>query len=664
MYSKYVCKLEGHKKSPLQLLCMHRQCNQKSRFLCKECITQELHNGDYRYDPFELASEQLLDITLNLKKMSLENASSHFENYFVIQSKIEILTIRGSLKRLNILKETMADLRQKIKNHQETNLEKYLSVIEKTNVGIDQYMNHYQKEIYSYDEKHKRIEEKLNESRKNDEQEIEKLKTLVNIKIDDKITEEIHQTILSIKRSDDAMRITLDECNQMTALGERLHYQQQYEKSITVLQEALLLNSHNWEAYDLIASNLRSLRLYNDAISNHNKAIEIYPTFGFLYNNKGITLDYLYRYDESLMAYEKALQLDPTLVQALQNKTIALRCLFRYEEALAICDQCIQQGQKEQNLFYNKGICLMDLGRYQEAINVFDQGIKIDPDYYNFWYKKGMVFYNMKKYDEAIKNLEKAQKLMPSRFDPTKFIIRSYVKKNQIEKAFNIFNGLIQQNQKSQAIYSEKASTHLQLKQYDAAIKTYLPVIAANPSDPFNLFYLSRVYFAQGKYDETLKYLDNLIYAEPRFTHAYYIKGKIFRNQKKYNEALNMFNKAFAKTIDDAQVHGKIAEIYILQGQYDDALTSLDNALKIHQICPYCANNKGNVKMLKQEYEQAIIWYQKAILYNQDSRQEMFEYLEQYELFTKDQEISSLIQNAPENLKIAERLLNQQTYMH
>ena len=77
-----------------------------------------------------------------------------------------------------------------------------------------------------------------------------------------------------------------------------------------------MLNPHDWEAYDLIASNLRSLKLYNDAISNHDKAIELNPTFGFLYNNKGIycifkvlgiTLDYLYRFDESLKAYEKAL---------------------------------------------------------------------------------------------------------------------------------------------------------------------------------------------------------------------------------------------------------------------------------------------------------------------------------------------------------------------
>ncbi|KAM3128838.1 hypothetical protein pb186bvf_019087 [Paramecium bursaria] len=639
MYRKYDCIV--HNKCPIELICMNRECAQESRSICDECINQRIHNSDNQYDPEELASELLLEITLNLRKMSLDKDTfDNLESQYMLQFKIEQLIMKGSLKRQNILKETLYQMRQKIKDHQETNIEKYLQLImeQSATFNIEQYVEHYEKQITSFEEKHKIIEETLDESRRVDEEDISKLKKLLNIKINEKITKEFTRSQAELQ-------------------GESILDKYLFQKSSPVHTQ--LLQKDDQFEYSLIANNFRSLKLYNRALSNHDKAIEIGPTVGLLHMNKGVTLDCLRRYDESIIAYEKALQYDPLLEQASRNKIIALRNLQKYEEAIYVCDKFIQNGSRDHYILYYKGICLMDLGRHKQAIKIFDQCIEIDPSNYDVWFGKGMVLYNVKQYEDAIKHLEKAQLLQPNSFDPTKFIIRSLLKMGQRNQALLLINKQAQSNPKSSAIINEQALTHIQGKQYGSAFNKYLNFIVKTNTNEQNILNLSRIYYAQGKYDETLQVLEDLIFSYPLYSQAYYMKGKVYRNQKKYNEAHQMFNKAFSQTMDDAQVYEKIAEVYILQEEYDEAEKSLDYALKINQICPYSLNNKGNLMMLKEEYQQAITWYQKAILNNQDSRSEIFEYLEQYELFPKNQEISSLIQNVSENLRIAEDKLNQ-----
>src|ERR1700756_3215124 len=60
--------------------------------------------------------------------------------------------------------------------------------------------------------------------------------------------------------------------------------------------------------------------LYNQAISDYNKAIEIDPKYAGAYNNRGYTYYSKDLYDQAISDYNKAIEIDPRYAGAYNNR--------------------------------------------------------------------------------------------------------------------------------------------------------------------------------------------------------------------------------------------------------------------------------------------------------------------------------------------------------
>ena len=63
----------------------------------------------------------------------------------------------------------------------------------------------------------------------------------------------------------------------------------------------------------------RTLKRYDEALADFNRAIELDPTFSAAFSNRGITYHTLQRYDDALADYTRAIELDPTKASAYLN---------------------------------------------------------------------------------------------------------------------------------------------------------------------------------------------------------------------------------------------------------------------------------------------------------------------------------------------------------
>lgn len=76
------------------------------------------------------------------------------------------------------------------------------------------------------------------------------------------------------------------------------------------------------------------LRMYNDAISDYTKAIEMDPKNAYAYYNRGISHDKKGDYNIAIKDFIRAIELDPTKADFYHNKGFAMKKKNLIREAI------------------------------------------------------------------------------------------------------------------------------------------------------------------------------------------------------------------------------------------------------------------------------------------------------------------------------------------
>ncbi|QWD81746.1 tetratricopeptide repeat protein [Polynucleobacter sp. MWH-S4W17] len=125
-----------------------------------------------------------------------------------------------------------------------------------------------------------------------------------------------------------------------------------------------------------------------NALALIDESIELSPTNGVAYSNRGNILKELFRHEEAIIALDKAISLAPDYAEAYNNKGNALQELHRYEEALLWYDNAIRLQPDYAEAYSNKGNALGLLNRYGEAMEHYDKSTAISPQYIDaYWHK-------------------------------------------------------------------------------------------------------------------------------------------------------------------------------------------------------------------------------------------------------------------------------------
>jgi tetratricopeptide (TPR) repeat protein len=163
--------------------------------------------------------------------------------------------------------------------------------------------------------------------------------------------------------------------------------------------------------------------------------------------------------------------------------------------------------------------------------------------------------------------------------------------------------------------YWGTAGVYLGQRDYDGAVVWYRKAIEADSEflPPYSGVGLCLAF--QGKYDEATQWLERTIALFPGFFWAYLNMGTIDFRQERYDNAGVWVEKA----IDVAGSAGELASAYTFMGAIHRHLGDNDEGQRWYEKAiesdpeasgPYM--NIGNIFYEKQEYEEAIKWYQRG----------------------------------------------------
>ena len=121
------------------------------------------------------------------------------------------------------------------------------------------------------------------------------------------------------------------------------------------------------ETYFLRGNACYNLELYDLAIANYDKAIQLEPNDAHAYNNRGVAKKNLGQHFAAISDYDKAIQLKPHYPEAYNNWGLAKASLGQHFAAISDYDKAIQLKPHYVNPYVNRGLAKVLLNRTWEA---------------------------------------------------------------------------------------------------------------------------------------------------------------------------------------------------------------------------------------------------------------------------------------------------------
>ena len=128
------------------------------------------------------------------------------------------------------------------------------------------------------------------------------------------------------------------------------------------------------------------------------------------------------------------------------------------------------------------------------------------------------------------------------------------------------------------------------------------PIAQADELQEINLL------FKQGQLDRALGRVNAYLATRPKDARGRFLKGVILAEQNKPNDAIKAFTELTQEFPELPEPYNNLAVLYASQGQYDQARSALEMAIRTHPSYATAHENLGDIhaKLASQAYDKAL----------------------------------------------------------
>ena len=279
------------------------------------------------------------------------------------------------------------------------------------------------------------------------------------------------------------------------------------------------------ETYFMRGNASYDLGLYDLAITNYDKAIQLKPNDAHIYNNRGIAKGSLGQYFAAISDYDKAIQLKPDYALAYCNRGNAKGNLGQHFAAISDYDKAIQLKPDYALTYYNRGVAKADLDQHSAAISDYDKTVQLKPDYARAYINRGIAKTHLGQHFAAINDFDKAIQLKSDH--AYAYYSRGVAKAalDQHSAAISDFDKAVQLKPDYPNVYMSRGFAKADLGQYFGAISDFDKAIQFKPDDANA--YMSRGVLkeALGQHFAAISDYDKAIQRKPDLANAYIGRG-------------------------------------------------------------------------------------------------------------------------------------------
>ncbi|RMH12058.1 MAG: tetratricopeptide repeat protein, partial [Gammaproteobacteria bacterium] len=167
----------------------------------------------------------------------------------------------------------------------------------------------------------------------------------------------------------------------------------QLEKAVSLYQKAIQISPRNGQLWNNLGNLYAKRGLNDEAISALGKALEYSPDEGKIFANYGNLLIRFGRHQEAIQAYQQGLELDPDNSGILNNLANTLREVGQMDQAISVYKRAIALDPDNADSYANLGNVYREQGNMDQAETAYRKAILLKPDF-NEAHSNLLFFYN------------------------------------------------------------------------------------------------------------------------------------------------------------------------------------------------------------------------------------------------------------------------------
>ncbi len=287
-----------------------------------------------------------------------------------------------------------------------------------------------------------------------------------------------------------------------------------------------------------------------EAIEDFNQAIQLYPEYAAIYNNRGNVLLGIGAVREAIKDFDRAIALAPGYTAAYSNRAGAYAKLDKGDQAIGDYSKAISLVPTSAAALTGRARVHLNAYRPQAAIRDATRAVAADARFSAGYRTRAEAKLQLAKFDEAIEDLSRAVAFEARSTELYLLRGAAYLEGRSLAAALKDFSTAIELNPRSALAHTSRGYTYALLGTFDAALNDYARAIELEPRSPRAFAYRAWTYSKLQQPELALKDVDRALKLDANAAEAYWARAELHQAEGRSAAAIHDLQKALSLNAD------------------------------------------------------------------------------------------------------------------
>jgi tetratricopeptide (TPR) repeat protein len=321
---------------------------------------------------------------------------------------------------------------------------------------------------------------------------------------------------------------------------------------------------------------------------------------------------------------DKLLELDSTIVSANLFKGRLLGFEGKLDESIKCFSRAIRYSPKYALAYYLRALTYDELQNNQKAVEDYSTAIELYPNYFDAYNNRGNAKLKLNQPKEALADYRIASNLRPDSDWPYLNMALVYRKLNMNDSALVFIQDALDINPRNALALDNKAEIYLREQDYGSAVENYTKSINLEPSNKFAYIGRGDAYLFDNKTPQAMQDFEKALDLDKKNAYALMRLGDCYYHDKNYEKAIQFYERSQKIYPENLYLLVTKGLAYNQIGRNEAAKKSLLEAVTLDSTNSPALGNLGWIYYCLGDFENCILYSQKAIRYQNDAFYAMF----------------------------------------
>jgi tetratricopeptide (TPR) repeat protein len=348
-----------------------------------------------------------------------------------------------------------------------------------------------------------------------------------------------------------------------------------YPAALNLLRDAIELDPDSAFLYTSMAEFKLKIGQVQEAMEYINKAIELDPAYRPPYLIAGALMAATGKDAEAAVYLRTAIKLDPSKEDAYLQLVISLTHLYEYEESVNTLKELIKQNGESALAYYYLGKTYGQMKLYRDAVGYFSKTLELRPDFDQATIDMAAAYEAMGDYTRAIETYKNLVGDEDGKVAVLQRLIQLLIQQRRFAEALEYLQVAVDSGYGGQDIMRKIGLIHLELEQYDQAIKVFSSMLEKDSGAHQIRLYLGMAYEEKGDLDAAMVEFNKIPRESTTYVDAVGHIAFILKEKEQPARAVEVLKTAITDNPNQLELYLNLCALYEALERHDEGLTLL-----------------------------------------------------------------------------------------